>query len=441
MKTIFRVLALGIFTAAAAVSSFAQDACADTFEVKTALYQKFKDGLRTAKTSAEVKTVLDTGKEFVSKYGACEDSKAVVDYINKKIPDVQVAYDKISLTDRFNNSIKDPKNVNASEAFATGKEFIAKNPDLMLDSAIVLASIGYDNSAKATPINTYNSDAVNYAKMAIQQIESGKTSKTYGAYGYSFAVKDAQGKIDPVKSKENALAYMNYYIASILYYNQNMKKDALPYFYKASQYNASVKDKPGVYQAIGAWYLEELLAMDAKRLEKVKANGDQENDETKAMFAMEKGYADRAIDAYARAYKLASADPKTDAAYKTGLYEKLQGLYKLRFDKTDGIDAYVSTVMSKPMPNPLTAVTPVADETPATTSSTTTPTTTTTTTNPSTKPPTTNNTTTTKPSTTSTTTNKPTASTMTKTTTTNGAGSSNAKTTTKTTTVKKKGNR
>jgi hypothetical protein len=256
----------------------------------------------------------------------------------------------------------------------------------------VLASIGYDNVAtKNPPVNTFNNDAVTFAKTAIQQIESGKTSQGWGAYAYNYIVKDAAGKVDAAKSKENALAWMNYSIAYIMNYSQNQKKDSLPYFYKAAQYNSGVKNNPTIYQAIGAWYLDEILAMDEKRKGIVKANGDQENDESKKMWALQKGYADRAIDAYARAYKLANDNPKTDAAYKKALYDKLQGLYKLRFEKTDGIDAYVASVMNKPMPNPATEVTPVAEETPATTtSSTTTPTTTTTT--PSTKPATTNTT-------------------------------------------------
>jgi tetratricopeptide (TPR) repeat protein len=440
MKTIFRASALGLLTAVAAVSGFAQNPCEDSYETKQAIYQKFRDNRKAPVTVEKAKAGIQAGEEFISKYGTCEADKQVVDFIKGKLPEMKTFVGEQERFTRFNDSIKDPKNVNVANAFTSGKEIIAASPDTALDVALVLASIGYDNVAVKNPaVNTYNNDAITFAKTAIQQLESGKTSQGYGAYAFSYVIKDAAGKTDAQKSKENALAWMNYSIGFIMYYNQNQKKDALPYFYKAAQFNSPVKDRPVIYQAIGAWYLDEILAMDEKRKAIVKTNADQENDESKKIWALQKGYADRAIDAYARAYKLASANPKTEAAYKTALYEKLQGLYKLRFEKTDGIDAYVASVMNKPMPNPATEVTPVAEETPATTtSSTTTPTTTTTT--PSTKPATTN-TTTTKPATTTTTTTKPSASTPTKTATTNGKTSSNANTTTKPATTKKKGNR
>ena len=95
------------------------------------------------------------------------------------------------------------------------------------------------------------------------------------------------------------------------------------------------------------------------------------------MFALVKGYAERAADAYARAYKVA---PANNAQYRQGLLEKLQGLYKIRFDKTDGVLDWATAVMSKPMPDPTSAVSPVKEETPANTTSTSTTSSTTTTT-------------------------------------------------------------
>jgi cell division septation protein DedD len=403
MKTIFRVSVLGLLiTAFSAVSALAQDPCADSYETKQAIYGPFREKRKAflAKiTDIESgKAAIKYGEEFVSKYGACAADEAVVKFVKEKLPELKTGVAEQELYIRFNTAVKDVKTVNPAEAFASGKEIIALKGDstISLDVALALAAIGYDNANKATPDYKFNSDTINYAKQAIQKLEAGKTTESYGAWSYIFAVRDAQKKVDHVKSKANALAWMNYTIGTTMYYGQKQEKDALPYLYKATQFDSEIKNRPALYQAIGAWYLAELLKIDEKRLALITQNADKDTDETLAMLALEKGYAERSMDAYARAHKLAKADTKSAATYVTSLYEKIQGLYKLRFDKTDGLDVYLSTLMSKPLPDPTSAVTPVV-ETPTTTTSTTT--------NPSTTTPAT----TTKPATTTTT--KPTDST------------------------------
>lgn len=427
MKTIFRLsvfsLVIAAFTAVSAVSAFAQNPCEDAYEVKNPLYEDFrKNNANTQKsprTMEKAKLAIQKGEEFVSKYGTCEADKAVVDFIKGKLPELKAYVGDKEMFDRFNNSIADIKTVNADVAFESGKQIMSAKPDLAFDVAIVLAQVGFDNSIKTPPVDRYNGEAINFAKRAIKDIEGGKTSEGYGAKVYSLAILDANRKVDAAKSKQNALGWLNYIVASIMYYNQQQKKEAVPYFYQTTKFESPFKNKPDVYQAIGAWYLEELVKMDTKRLEIVKANADKDNEESLAIWALEKGYADRAIDAYARAHKLAKADTTSKPEYTKGLYEKLQGLYKLRFDKTDGMDAYIATVVNQPMPDPATTVAPVVEETkPATTTTgaTTTPTTTKPTVDTTTKPATT----TTKPATDATT--KPTSTTTTKTTTTKKKG-------------------
>jgi hypothetical protein len=169
---------------------------------------------------------------------------------------------------------------------------------------------------------------------------------------------------------------MNYTVGFITYYRQGKdnpakKKEALPYFYKATQYNSLNKTNPFVYQTIGAWYLDEAIKIDTDRKAKITAAGDKDTDETLAMLANQKGYADRAIDAYARAYKFAKDDPKQKKEYTDNLYSRLKELYTFRYEgKIEGIDQFVATVQNKPMPDPTTAITPVKEETPAATTTT-----------------------------------------------------------------------
>lgn len=452
MRTIFRVSILGLVIAAfSAVSAFAQtttttNPCDDAYEVKNPIYEKFRannaNTTKSPRTVAKAKIAIQTGEEFVSKYGTCEADKAVVDFIKEKLPELKAYVRLQELYTRFNNSIADIKNVNADEAYSSGKEIMNLNPALAFDVAIVLAQVGFDSSVKTPPVDKFNGEALNFAKKTIKDVEGGKTSDTYGAKVYQLVILDGSKKPDHAKSKQNVLGWMNYMIGSIMYYNQKATKEAVPYFYQTTKFESPHKNKPEVYQAIGAWYVDELLEIDKKRLAAITANGEKDNDETLAMFALIKGYIDRAIDAYARAHKLAKADTKISADYTKGLYDKLQGLYKLRFDKTDGMDAHFAAVTSKPMPDPTTPVTPVVE---ATTATTTTPSTTKpATTDTTTKPVTTD--TTTKPATTTTkpadTTTKPATTTKpTSTTTTKPAASSKTATKSKVTTTKKKGTR
>lgn len=364
MKTILRALVLGIlmtaFTAATVTTTFAQDATAE----KQALYKKYTDNY--AGTIEQKKIAIDAAKQYIDKYGAnAEDKEQVVYFQNalptlqKTIADAAAAAAKTNLYKRFDASVQAK---NWDETYASGKEVLAQNPDL-LDVIIVLGSIGYDESLK-TPANTkYNADTINYAKSAIQKLEANKPSQNYGAYQYTYG-----GIKEFPNGRENALGWMNYNIGYLMYFNQNMKKEALPYLYKATQYNSATKNFPVIYQTIGASYFDEAKSLGQQIIDKLKAAGDKETDETKALYALQKGYADRAIDAYARAYKVAGSNPATKPEYKAGLYKILQDLFKFRYDgKTDTLDTYLATVMNKPMPDPTVAVTPVVEATPATT--------------------------------------------------------------------------
>jgi hypothetical protein len=369
MKTIFRVLMLGIImSAVSAVSVFAQDVCAEV-EAKQALYKQFTDNFAD-KTVEKRQVAIDAGKQYVGKYGACADDKTIVDYLNTNIPAMEKRIEgekKVAATGTlYTNFDKAVEGSKTADIFSTGKQILGQEPDF-LDVTLTLASAGFDQTVANPPVDTFNNDTVTYAKMAIQQIEANKPSKT-GDYG----VKQYSYKTDKFSGKDNALGLMNYNIGYILYYRQGKtdaakKKEALPYLYKSTQYNAFSKANPFVYQTIGAWYLDEAIRMDSERQKAITAAGDKDTPETIAMLGVQKGYADRSIDAYARAYSLAKADPKNQA-YATGLYTKLKELYAFRYSgKTDGIDTFVASVMSKPLPDPMTAITPVVEATPAAT--------------------------------------------------------------------------
>ncbi|MBA2620792.1 MAG: hypothetical protein H0U87_06300 [Acidobacteria bacterium] len=361
MKTILRALMLGILlTAFTAAPSFAQDPQTE----KTALYEKYTKNY--AGTIEQKKIAVAAAQEYIEKYGANADDKQQVDYFKTALPPLQKAVADeekrqagAALYERFNTAAQGG---NWDNAYAGGKDILAKYPD-DLDVMIFLGSVGYDEALKNPANNKYNADTINYAKMAIQNLEGGKTTQNYGVYRYTFSGDKAFPN-----AKENTLGWLNYNVGYLMYFSQNQKKEAVPYLYKATQFNGTPKTFPIVYQAIGASYFDEAKRLSQESENMAKAAGDQDTEQSKAAYAMAKGYADRAIDAYARAYKVAGANPGTKKEYKDGLYKVLQDLYKFRYNgKTDGLDAFVATVMNKPFVNPTTVVTPVVETTTTTT--------------------------------------------------------------------------
>ncbi len=380
MKTIFKKLGAGVLMAGciavAGINAFAQDApAADVckeIEAQQALYKTFTENIPKNATLDQTKTAIKAGDDYVQKYGACPESKQIVDYLNKYLPGMKDTVAKITkqndtdaLLGRFNTAVTGTNKVADPVAtYAAGKEIVALNDKFQTDVLIVLGSAGLDQATAATPVDTYNDQTISYAKQAIQKLEANSPSATgnYGVLQYSYKTKDFPD------GKANALGALNYNIGYITYYRQGKdnpakKKEALPYLYKATQYNSFAQKNPFVYQTIGAWYLDEAIRIDKERQEKLKANGNKDTEETLAMVGMQKGYADRAIDAYARAYKIAKDNKDSKPDYVNALYSKLKDLYAFRFDNnTSGIDQFVATVQTKPLPDPTTAITPVAVE-------------------------------------------------------------------------------
>ncbi len=330
-----------------------------------ALYKRFLDNRTGTLPLAQRKTATEAGDQYLAKCASLDPE--ITKYLEKTLPTMKKKIDFEETAAAFDAAVKDAKNVNAEAAFTSGRRLLTNHDPNLIDVMLVLASIGFDKAVAKPPVDTYNADAINFARQAMQKIESGVTSKQYGAWGFTY------------KTKENAQAWMNYTIGYITYFRQNNKKEALPYLYRATRFETGGKDNPKnlplIYQAIGDYYKDEYNRIDDER---VKLAADAKNktpeeakviaDKVKELLLLQKGYAERMIDAWGRARALAT----NDKAYQDDLYANLKVLYGFRFDgKTDGLDAYISGLTGKPMPDPTTAVTPVPDTTPTTTTATT----------------------------------------------------------------------
>lgn len=377
MKKVLRVLVLGLMATLAATAVFAQE------PDRAKVYKDYEDNYRATTIEGKQKA-LAAAKLYIEKFKEPDDEPQVT-YFKEAIPALEADIKNMgnaklmadeqktwnAMLVKFDTAFKSK---NWDNTIAAGKEALAFQPqyidkkgvdNVKFDLGIVLTAIGYDLAEAKN--NKYNSETIEWAKRVIQQIESGQTSDKFGNYGSHQFKTDAYPD-----GKNNALGWMNYTIGYITFYGQKNSQAALPYLYKASQVKSATQNFPIIYELIGAQYYDEVAKLDQKRVEVQKANDNKDNEESLRLYALEKGYAERGADAYARTYKLIKDDAKVPKDYKDLVFSRLQQLYKFRNDdKTDGLDTYVASIMSKPFPNPTSAVEPIKDETDTATTSTT----------------------------------------------------------------------
>lgn len=372
MKTIFRSLGMGVLlTGVMAVGAYAQEpaACAETgaADAQAALQDKIRESYAKDK-----KTAIDAGKQLLEKYGSCAFSAEFVAWLNPQLPkweasikDAEVAAVRSAILKRFDAAIPAK---NWDEAYKAGEEFFAKFPNdpAKINIMIPLATIGVYESYPPAKNYKYNDATLKYAKAAIADLKAGvkhtKENKqgvpVYGAFQFE-------------ATKDDAISELTYGLAYITYWAKGDKKGALPYYYEAVQSPGLHKDDAYIYETLGAYYVDGAAPLGteiASMIEKLKASTDDAEKtkldaEIKGKIALFNGYTERALDAFARAHKSLAA--KTDAESKKrrdGIYTTLQNLYKRRFDKDAGLDAYLATTVAKPLPNPTTDVQPVVEE-------------------------------------------------------------------------------
>jgi hypothetical protein len=388
----FAFLAAFITSAAIIVKAQTTEDSAEVIADKKRLYEDcfLKDKAYSSADAAVKKTAMECGREYVKKYEAKDagdsEKKAITDYLRKKID----TYDKamaakaedeinIALYAKFDTAYKAAKtSKNWADVFAAGKSILAKFPD-DIDTILDLASIGYDRTRETPPNNTFNADTLNYAKMAIAKIEAGKPSEKdmYGAYIPYKTKTYADGK-------NNALGWMNYVIGYINNIGKTgADKSTVDSFYKALQYKTSQVYKfYDIYDRIGYWYLEDFNKQGTEMGVKLKESGNKETPETLQIYALQKGIADRALEAFARAYKNAKDVPNAKAA--DSYLKTSTEIFKFRKAKkvvaAGEVETYLNGLLSKPFTEPNAAIVPVIEVAPVVTPPTTTPTTGTTTT-------------------------------------------------------------
>jgi hypothetical protein len=349
MKNLIRPLILSALAATFTVSASAQTptsspapatgAAATTLSpadeaAKAALYDKWRNN-RNGDAAAQ-KSAYEAGQEYLQKYGA--DNDVYVKAVQKWVTN----YEKATREFEYSVALKDQK---YDRAFVLGKEIIALQPE-RVDIPLVLGWSGYLASTKNN--DSFNTEAAAYARQALQRIESGRQPM----------VLDANGKEvvswAPFTSREDAIGGLNFALGS---FATKLKKpeEAAVYFHKAAQQQTGFTGKePSTYANLGGAYAQfaeyKKLIQDYQTLVTKDANA-AGSDEAKAILARLDPMTDRIIDAYARAIALAGTNANYATA-KADWMKRLTDFYKFRNNNADtGLNEFVASVLSKPMPS------------------------------------------------------------------------------------------
>lgn len=381
MKKVFRFSGSALLGIAvlglSATGAFAQSNCEDADGI-TAADAKVRENYPKIETR---KIAVEAGKEYLEKYGECEVTKDFVAWLKPQLPvwEKQVKEYEEWLwrkprIERFDGGIKASK---WDDVYAAGNELVGRYPNevgFMLPMAIVGLQESYRNNFK------YNEDAIRYAKMAIAKLRSGSAESKKDNKGNPIldkTGKEVYGPFQFERNKDDAISELTYALAYINYHAKKDKKAGLPYYYEVSQMPGIYKEEPRLFATIGQYYIDESTPIGNEivtLITKLKeATTDEEKEkldaEIKGKVALYNGYVERALDAFGRAHKHADETIASEKTLKAEVYKTLQGLYERRFEKKEGLDTWVASAISKPMPNPLTEVSPVTDPEPVTTTS------------------------------------------------------------------------
>jgi hypothetical protein len=317
------------------VGNAVQDQCST--EGKEALYKSFLSNRQSDQAKA-----YDDAK----KYLACpatdvtEAQQKIIDYLKKWSKAYEEGSKKLRVTNLLALLYNDKK---YPEAYALGKEILTTEPD-NLNVLVHLGSNGYlvaNNPSLAT-------DALDYARKALQQLDAGKTLDDW----------------KPLQGRDVAVAYLNFTIGTL-----TVEKDpsnALKNLIKAAQFETPLKKSPFTYAYIAGAYETGPYAKQSEEYKKLYG-GKDETPESKLALANINQIVDRMIDGYARAVALAGSDPAY-ATQKTTWKDSLTTWYKFRNNNSDtGMSELVAGILSKPLPPEPTPLTSLPQSTPAAT--------------------------------------------------------------------------
>ena len=344
MKTLTRLLSAAALASLFALSSFAQDAPAAANPCESAertdLYTRYYEQKKNTRDQAPA---FETAKQYLAKYEtACPDqySQAV-----RKFHD---AYEKALGEVNTQKAWSEAVNAkDARKAFETGRALLAKEPD-NVGIYLLNAFTGYNAVLPKGPNANdpaLTAETIAAANKVIEMLQAGKEPK------------DATGKVNwgAFKNRDEAMAWAHYWLGTLQY--KTDPAGAVSHMVAVAQSNSSVKEEPTVYTVLAA-----ALEPERLRLTEEYKKFNEENDQTRILYANINQNLDRQIDAYARAVAY-----EKDAATKTKWMDILKELYKARHNSEEGLQAKIDAARTTPVlvTTPITTPPPVPTPTPA----------------------------------------------------------------------------
>lgn len=316
MKLLGKRLGLaGLLVLLALTFGTAQSLAQETDDpVKIEIYKRFVDNRLPNPAAA-----YQAARDYLQKYN--KDKDQYTDYLQKWITFYERDERKRNLPILINEK-------KFAEAYSTGAKILADEPNYLRAQI----DLGYAGYLAATAKNeSFNSTALDYARKAINEIESGKTPTDWA----------------PFKGKNDTLAYLNYAVGYLtLKTNPSEAIDAL---LKAAQFDSDIKKTPSTYYFLAAAYESGPYKTMSSAYQTNFANK-PETPESKAALEKLNVVIDRIIDAYARAIAAAGTDPKTEQSRKEWLAQ-LTNYYKFRHDGSDaGLTEFIAASLQKPLP-------------------------------------------------------------------------------------------
>ena len=315
MKLVAKGLMAAAFLAVSLVTFSAAAVAQETDDpAKIAIYKRFVDNRIPNPAAA-----YQAARDYLQKYQKEKDQ--YTDYLSKWV----MFYERDERKRRLPVLINEK---NYAEAYKTGAQILADEPNY-LRAQIDLGYAGY--LAASAKNETFNNEALGYARTAIQAIESGKTPTEWA----------------PFKGKDDTLAYLNYAVGFLtLRTNPTESLDAL---LKAARYESDIKKTPSTYYFLAVAYESGPYKTMSTSYQTLYANK-PETPESKAALEKLNVVIDRIIDAYARAIAAAGTDPKLEQSRKEWL-AAMSNYYKFRHDGSDaGINEFIAASLQKPLP-------------------------------------------------------------------------------------------
>lgn len=281
-------------------------------EAKAALYQKFLDTYKT-----DPKAAAQIAKEYLQKYPAESDQTK---YLSKWVTAFE-AKEKEGRKASVEDLLRQQK---YADAFTAAKAILADEPgDVRTLNNAVFAAL---YAAGVNKNDSFNAEAANYARKAVQLIQSGQ----------------------PFDKRDDTLGWLH---SALGFFSlKSNPTEAIKYYIKAAQFEGAAKKDPQTYLFLADSYrAAEYTKLAADIKTRCSTTEQQATPDCKTLSDRLNQVVDRMIDAYARAIALAT-DPKFAQA-KTAWMSELSAFYKFRHEGSDaGLTEFISGVLAKPLP-------------------------------------------------------------------------------------------